>query len=129
MLQIAVAILFQRVQQLLLFNPTLMAACTQQQSLSRKYQYSTYSRCQIDAAQTLGTLWTRTCTAGDPITNNPVTELVNIVRSAAPPLTLSPDRLIGGNAPFTVTLTSTTAITLTSADIKVDGWIYYWSLI
>ena len=46
---------------------------------------------------------------------------VNIVRSAADPLTLSPDRLIGGNAPFTVTLTSTTAITVTRADIKVTG--------
>ena len=46
---------------------------------------------------------------------------VNIVRSAAPPLTLSSDRLIGGNVPFTVTLTSTTPITLTSADIKVTG--------
>ena len=49
---------------------------------------------------------------------------VEIVRSAAPPLTLSPDRSIGGNAPFTVTLTSTTPITLTEADIKVtDGFI------
>ena len=46
---------------------------------------------------------------------------VEIVRSAAPPLTLSPDRLIGGNAPFTVTLTSTTAITLARADLKVTG--------
>ena len=46
---------------------------------------------------------------------------INIVRSAAPPLTLSPDKSIGGNAPFTVTLTSTTAITLTSADIKIVG--------
>lgn len=47
--------------------------------------------------------------------------VVYIVRSAAPPLTLSPDRSIGGNAPFTVTLTSTQAITLTPADIKVTG--------
>ena len=46
---------------------------------------------------------------------------VEIVRSAAPPLTLSTDRFIGGNAPFTVTLTSTTPITVTSADIKVGG--------
>lgn len=46
---------------------------------------------------------------------------VNIVRSAAPPLILSPDKSIGGNAPFTVTLTSTTPITLMSADIKVAG--------
>lgn len=46
---------------------------------------------------------------------------VEIIRSAAPPLTLSPDKLIGGNAPFTVTLNSTTPITLTRADIKVVG--------
>ena len=47
--------------------------------------------------------------------------VVNIIRSAAPPLTLSPNKFIGGNAPFTVTLTSTQAITLTSADLKVVG--------
>ena len=50
-----------------------------------------------------------------------VTESVEIVRSTAPPLTLSPDRSIGGNATFTVTLTSTTPITLTSADLKIVG--------
>ena len=47
--------------------------------------------------------------------------VVNIVRSAAPPLTISPDRSIGGNAPFTMTLTSTTPITLTRTDIKIGG--------
>ena len=47
--------------------------------------------------------------------------VVNIVRSAAPPLILSPDRSIPGNAPFTVTLTSTQAITLTRGDIDVRG--------
>lgn len=47
--------------------------------------------------------------------------VVNILRSAAPPLTLSPNKFIGGNAPFTVTLTSSTAITLTFVDIKVTG--------
>ena len=47
--------------------------------------------------------------------------IVNILRSAAPPLTLSPNKFIGGNAPFTVTLTSTQAITLTRADLKVTG--------
>ena len=47
--------------------------------------------------------------------------VVKIVRSAAPPLTVSPDKSIGGNAPFTMTLTSTKAITLTPADIKVVG--------
>ena len=53
-----------------------------------------------------------------------VIESVEIIRSEAPPLTLSPDKSIGGNAPFTVTLTSTTPITLTEADIKVtDGFI------
>jgi len=47
--------------------------------------------------------------------------VVNILRSAAPPLTLSPNKFIGGNAPFTVTLTSSTAITLTRADLKITG--------
>ena len=47
--------------------------------------------------------------------------VVHIVRSTAPPLTLSPDRSIGGNTTFTVTLTSTTPITLTSADLKIVG--------
>lgn len=57
-----------------------------------------------------------------PTKTSPAERLVvHIVRSAAPPLTLSPDRLIGGNAPFTVTLTSTTAITLARADLKVTG--------
>ena len=61
---------------------------------------------------------------GVPAPDSAVTESVEIIRSAAPPLTLSPDKSIGGNAPFTVTLTSTTPITLTSADIKVtDGFI------
>ena len=47
--------------------------------------------------------------------------IVNIVRSTAPPLIVSPDRSIGGNAPFTMTLTSTKAITLTRADLKITG--------
>lgn len=47
--------------------------------------------------------------------------VVNILRSAAPPLTISPNRSIAGNAPFTVTLTSSTAITLTAADLKITG--------
>ena len=47
--------------------------------------------------------------------------VVNIVRSAAPPLTLSSNKFIGGNAPFTVTLTSIQAITMTNADLKVTG--------
>lgn len=59
--------------------------------------------------------------AGQPAPTSDLITSVEIVRSAADPLTLSPDRLIGGNAPFTVTLTSTTAITVTSADIKVTG--------
>ena len=52
--------------------------------------------------------------AADPI-------VVSIVRSAAPPLTLSDDMAISGQAPFTVTLTSTRAITLTRTDIDVKG--------
>ena len=71
-------------------------------------------------ARTLGTLVNNNFNPGDPI-NSEDTEIVNIVRSAADPLTLSPDRSIPGNAPFTVTLTSTTPITLTGADIDVDG--------
>ena len=47
--------------------------------------------------------------------------IVNIVRSAAPPLTLSDDMSISGQGPFTVTLTSTKAITLTRTDIDVKG--------
>ena len=46
---------------------------------------------------------------------------INIVRSAAPPLTISPNTSISGTVPFTVTLTSTKAITLTRADIDVTG--------
>ena len=46
---------------------------------------------------------------------------VEIIRSAAPPLTVSPDKSIGGNAPFTMTLTSQTPITLTRGDIDVTG--------
>ena len=71
-------------------------------------------------AQTLGTIVGGRFTAGDPITSD-ATKIVNIVRSVAPPLTLSEDRSVSGTAPFTVTLTSTQAITLTSADIKVTG--------
>ena len=47
--------------------------------------------------------------------------IVNIVRSDAPPLTLSEDMSISGQAPFTVTLTSTKAITLKREDIDVKG--------
>ena len=50
-----------------------------------------------------------------------VTASVEIVRSAAPPLTLTADGSISGTTPFAVTLTSTQAITLTRADIKVTG--------
>ena len=53
--------------------------------------------------------------------DNKVQLVVNIVRKAAPPLIVSPDRSIGGNAPFTMTLTSTRAITLTRADLKITG--------
>ena len=61
---------------------------------------------------------------GVPAPAEAVIESVEIIRSAAPPLTLSPDKSIGGNAPFTVTLTSTTPITLTRADLKVtNGYI------
>ena len=58
---------------------------------------------------------------GELVPATAVIKSVEIIRSTAPPLTLSPDRSIPGNAPFTVTLTSSTAITLTSADLKVTG--------
>ncbi len=61
---------------------------------------------------------------GVPAPAEAVIESVEIIRSTAPPLTLSSDKSIGGNAPFTVTLTSTTPITLTRADLKVtNGYI------
>ena len=80
------------------------------------------SDANVGFAQTLGRIVDGSFTAGDAV-DNPAneTKVVNIIRSAAPPLTLSDDKFIGGNAPFTVTLTSTQAITLTSADLKVTG--------
>ncbi len=89
----------------------------------------------IPVAQTVAEEDVRTVGTVDLTANPPVVQgdeaigegkqiVVHIVRSAAPPLTLSPDRSIGGNAPFTVTLTSTQAITLTRADLKVTGGFY-----
>lgn len=50
--------------------------------------------------------------------------IVNIVRSAAPPLTLTPDKLVRGDVSFTVTLTATKSITLRRTDLKVtDGYL------
>ena len=46
---------------------------------------------------------------------------VNIVRNAAPPLTLSDNTVISDAPSFTVTLTSTVSISLTNADISVTG--------
>ena len=77
-----------------------------------------------DAARTHDRFDGTTLTRGEltDVSNGTEEQLVvNIVRSAAPPLTVSPDRPIAGNVPFTVTLTSSTAITLTSADLKVTG--------
>lgn len=57
-------------------------------------------------------------------TDQSAQEEVKIIRSAAPPLILSPDKSISGNAPFMVTLTSTQAITLRSVDLKVtNGYV------
>ena len=53
--------------------------------------------------------------------NSKVQLVVNILRSAAPPLIVSPDKFIPGNAPFTVTFTSTKVITLRDSDIRVNG--------
>ncbi len=61
---------------------------------------------------------------GALVPEHAVTKSVEIIRSAAPPLILSPDKSISGNAPFTVTLTSTQAITLRSVDLKVtNGYV------
>ena len=62
----------------------------------------------------------------DQVVGNELTEpaaniRVEIVRSAAPPLTISANTSISGKVPFTVTLTSTKRITLTHADIHVTG--------
>lgn len=63
-------------------------------------------------------------TPGVAVPRDAVTKSVEIIRSAAPPLILSPDKSISGNAPFTVTLTSTQAITLRSVDLKVtNGYV------
>ena len=74
----------------------------------------------VGFAQTLGTIVNGILEPGQPITSD-VTKIVNIVRSVAPPLTMSADRSIGGNTTFKVTLTSTTPITLMEADIKITG--------
>ena len=77
---------------------------------------------ETEVAKTPGRLVNGALTDRESIRGQSVTpQIVNIVRSAAPPLTLSPNRFIGGNAPFTVTLTSTQAITLTRGDIDVRG--------
>ena len=81
----------------------------------------------VGAADTLGTLDLQAnppAIEGQEPTEVAERAVVHIVRSVAPPLTLSEDRSVSGTAPFTVTLTSTEAITLTSADIKVtNGFI------
>ena len=73
------------------------------------------------AASTLGTVDANFAVIGKEATAEADQLVVHIVRSTAPPLTLSADRAVSGTASFTVTLTSTQAITLTSADIKVTG--------
>ena len=73
------------------------------------------------AASTLGTVDVDFAVIGKEATAEADQLVVHIVRSTAPPLTLSEDRSVSGTASFTVTLTSTQAITLTSADIKVTG--------
>lgn len=63
-------------------------------------------------------------TRGELVPTTAVTQSVEIIRSEAPPLTLTPDKLVRGDVPFTVTLTSTKSITLRSTDIKVtNGYV------
>ena len=80
-----------------------------------------FIRVPADSAKTPGTFVGGRPMGGSDTPDTDAELSVSIVRSAAPPLTLSPNKLIGGNAPFTVTLTSTQAITLTRADLKVAG--------
>ena len=77
----------------------------------------------VRAAETLGTVDPQNNfeVQNKEATQGPARLVVHIVRSTAPPLTLSEDRSVSGTASFTVTLTSTQAITLASADIKVTG--------
>ena len=77
----------------------------------------------VRAAETLGTVDPQNNfeVQNKEATQGPARLVVHIVRSTAPPLTLSEDRSVSGTASFTVTLTSTQPITLTSADIKVTG--------
>lgn len=81
----------------------------------------------VNAARTRDTFDGTTVTPGEDTGVTGGTEeqlVVNIIRSAAPPLTLTPDKLVRGDVPFTVTLTSTKAITLRSADLKVtNGYV------
>ena len=78
----------------------------------------------VGAAETLGTLDEDFNRQGQEITAAAERAVIHIVRSTAPPLVLSEDRSVSGTAPFTVTLTSTQAITLTRADINVtNGFI------
>lgn len=72
------------------------------------------------AANTPGR-WNGMRIIGNEATTAAIQIVVNILRSAAPPLIVSPDKFIPGNAPFTVTFTSTKAITLTRPDIRVNG--------
>lgn len=73
------------------------------------------------AARTPGRLLANGQVEGNEPTKAAEAIVVNIVRSAAPPLTLSDDMAISGQGPFTVTLTSAKAITLTRTDIDVKG--------
>ena len=76
---------------------------------------------QEGAAQTLGTFVGQNLNPGTLTMAADPPQFVDIVRSAAPPLTISANTSISGKVPFTVTLTSTKAITLTHADIHVTG--------
>ena len=72
------------------------------------------------AANTLGRLVDVEIVDDDP-TQRSEPKVIHVIRSATPPLTLSDDMPISGNSPFTVTLTSTQAITLRRTDIDVTG--------
>lgn len=73
------------------------------------------------AANTVGRIVNDEVEGNEPTEPSNENMVVNIVRSAAPPLTISANTSISGKVPFTVTLTSIKAITLTREDIHVTG--------
>ena len=74
------------------------------------------------AASTPGTVDSNGNDVSGTLTNSLTQIVVEIIRRPPPPeIIVSGDTTISGDGPFTVTLTATTAITLTETDIEVTG--------